>query len=115
MVAYLNQVALPLPSFPGSIPHIGVYFWIKDLMFRGGRGACRVILKKNWMDAGVVSTLYVTRLVEPNHGPTELERMSCVYGDYNKGEQRPGDAVKVPTFTTAKGSQTWSYYHSHDG
>jgi len=41
--------------------------------------------------------------------------MPCVYGDYDKDEQRPGDAVKVLTCTTAKGSQTWSYYHSHDG
>jgi hypothetical protein len=67
------------------------------------------------MDAGAASTLYVGRLVEPNHGPTGLERMPCVYGDYDKDEQRPGDAVKVLTCTTAKGSQTWSYYHSHDG
>src|SRR5216683_3898892 len=102
MVAYPNQVALPLASFPDSAPHVGVCFGIKDLTSRGGRGACKVALKKNWMK--IVSELYISRLVERNHARTETERIPCVYGDHNKDGQRPRDESRLPTCTTAKGS-----------
>ena len=61
MVAYPNQVAFALLSYPGSAPHVGVCFGIKDLMSRGGLGARKANLKANWMDGGVVSAIYIKR------------------------------------------------------
>ena len=52
---YPNQMAFAPFSFLGSVPHVGVCFGIKDLTFRGGLGARRVSLKRNWMGAVVVS------------------------------------------------------------
>ena len=69
MVAYPSHVAFALLSFPDSAPHVAVCFGIRVLMSRGGRGARRVSLKRNWMARGVsVYSILVEFLNKVTHG-----------------------------------------------
>ena len=94
MVAYPNQVAFALFSFPGSVPHVGVCFGIKDLTFRGGLGALRISLKMNWMDVGVVGVVIYCSAswTKVTHGEQLKKRL--VSTEF-KNERRLGDAIRV--------------------
>jgi hypothetical protein len=78
MATYPNQVAFALLSFPVSVPHVGVCFGIKDLTSRGGLGARKVSLKRNWMDEGAVSASYFTRFREQSRTDSNMENVWCL-------------------------------------